>query len=174
MDFEMELKKQNLNIRTCSVKSGIPYATLYPIIKGQVDIGTCAYYTVEKLARVLGYTPDQIVYHKVDFQTFRNNLHHDIKRNDLQTVLGIIEQEDIEYYRIHSDYVKMFYLLATVDYICKKYDIPLCDKYNEIRNMKLEKTFFVGDSAFMNRDKNLGIPEFARYNIIEGDLYDAV
>ena len=54
MDFAVELKKQNMNIRICSQKSGIPYATLYPIIKGQVDIGTCTYYTVEKLAKVLG------------------------------------------------------------------------------------------------------------------------
>ena len=174
MDFIAELIKQKLNIRTCSVKSGIPYGTLYPIIKGQVDIGTCAYYTVEKLARVLGYRPDQIVYHKEDFQTFRNNLHHSIKRNDLQTVLGIIENDDVEYYRLHSDYIKMLYLLATVDYICKKHDIPLCDKYSDIRNMKLEEPYYVGDSAFMNRDIESGIPEFARHNIIEGDLYDAV
>jgi len=174
MDLIAELKNQKLNIRTCSVKSGIPYATLYPIIKGQVDIGTCAYYTVEKLAKVLGYRPDQIVYHKEDFQTFRNNLHHDIKRNDLQTVLDIIEHDDIDYYRFHKDNIKMFYMLATIDYICKRYEIPLCDKYNEIRNMKLEKQFFVGDSAFMGKDKNQGIEEFARYNIIEGDLYDAV
>ena len=174
VDFLMELKKQKLNIRSCSIKSGIPYATLYPIIKGQVDIGNCSYYTVEKLAHVLGYRPEDIVYCKEDFQTFRNNLHHDIKRNDLQTVLGIIEQEKVEYYRFHSDYVKMFYLLATVDYICKKYDIPVCDKYNEIRNMKLDSLFYVGDSAFLHKDINSGISEFARYNIIEGDLYDAV
>ena len=173
MDFIAELKKQKLNIRTCSVKSGIPYGTLYPIIKGQVDIGTCAYYTVEKLARVLGYRPDQIVYRKEDFQTFRNNLHHSIKRNDLQTVLEIIENDDVEYYRLHRDYIKMLYLLATVDYICKKHDIPLCDKYSDIRNMKLEEPYYVGDSAFMNRDIESGIPEFARHNIIEGDLYDA-
>lgn len=172
MDFVAELKKQNMNIRVCSQKSGIPYATLYPIIKGQVDLGTCTYYTVEKLAKVLGYHPDQIVYHKEDFQTFRNNLHHDIKRNDLQTVLGIIECEDVEYYRFHSDYIKMLYLVATVDYISKKYDIPLCDKYNDMRNMKLEKPFYVGDSMITN--KKSGIKEFAKYNIIEGDLYDAV
>ena len=174
MDFVVELQKQKMNIRTCSMKSGIPYATLYPIIKGQVDIGTCAYYTVEKLAKVLGYRPDQIVYHKEDFQTFRNNLHHDIKRNDLQTVLGIIEHEDVEYYRLHGDYIKMMYLVATVDYISKKYEIPLCDKYDEIRNMKLEEPFFVGDSAFLNKEMDSGIEEFARYNIVEGDLYDAV
>ena len=174
MDFVVELQKQKMNIRTCSMKSGIPYATLYPIIKGQVDIGTCAYYTVEKLAKVLGYRPDQIVYHKEDFQTFRNNLHHDIKRNDLQTVLGIIEHEDVEYYRLHGDYIKMMYLIATVDYISKKYEIPLCDKYDEIRNMKLEEPFFVGDSAFLNKGVDSGIEEFAKYNIVEGDLYDAV
>ena len=174
MDFVVELQKQKMNIRTCSMKSGIPYATLYPIIKGQVDIGTCAYYTVEKLAKVLGYRPDQIVYHKEDFQTFRNNLHHDIKRNDLQTVLGIIEHEDVEYYRLHGDYVKMLYLVATVDYISKKHEIPLCDKYDEIRNMKLEEPFFVGDSAFLNKGVDSGIEEFAKYNIVEGDLYDAV
>lgn len=174
MDFVVELKKQKMNIRTCSMKSGIPYATLYPIIKGQVDIGTCAYYTVEKLAKVLGYRPDQIVYHKEDFQTFRNNLHHDIKRNDLQTVLGIIEHEDVEYYHLHGDYIKMLYLVATVDYISKKYEIPLCDKYDEIRNMKLEEPFFVGDSAFLNKGVDSGIEEFVKYNIVEGDLYDAV
>ena len=174
MDFVVELQKQKMNIRTCSMKSGIPYATLYPIIKGQVDIGTCAYYTVEKLAKALGYRPDQIVYHKEDFQTFRNNLHHDIKRNDLQTVLGIIEHEDVEYYRLHGDYIKMLYLVATVDYISKKYEIPLCDKYDEIRNMKLEEPFFVGDSAFLNKGVDSGIEEFAKYNIVEGDLYDAV
>ena len=174
MDFVVELQKQKMNIRTCSMKSGIPYATLYPIIKGQVDIGTCAYYTVEKLAKVLGYRPDQIVYHKEDFQTFRNNLHHDIKRNDLQTVLGIIEHEDVEYYRLHGDYIKMLYLVATVDYISKKHEIPLCDKYDEIRNMKLEEPFFVGDSAFLNKGVDSGIEEFVKYNIVEGDLYDAV
>lgn len=173
MDFVAELKKQNMNIRMCSQKSGIPYATLYPIIKGQVDLGTCTYNTVEKLAKVLGYRPDQIVYHSEDFQTFRNNLHHKIKSNDLQTVLGIIESEDVEYYRLHSDYIKMLYLVATVDYISKKYDIPLCDKYNGVRNIKLEEPFYVGDSVLMNTEKNV-IEEFAKYNIMEGDLYDAV
>lgn len=173
MDFVAELKKQNMNIRMCSQKSGIPYATLYPIIKGQVDLGTCTYNTVEKLAKVLGYRPDQIVYHSEDFQTFRNNLHHKIKSNDLQTVLGIIESEDVEYYRLHSDYVKMLYLVATVDYISKKYDIPLCDKYNSVRSIKLEEPFYVGDSVLLNVEKNV-IEEFAKYNIMEGDLYDAV
>ena len=174
MDFAVELKTQNMTLRICSQMSVIRYATLYPIIKGQVDIGTCTYYTVEKLAKVLGYRPDQIVYHKEDFQTFRNNLHHDVKRNDLQTVLGISEREDVEYYHMHHDYIKMLYLVATVDYISKKYSIPLSNKYDEIRKMKLEEPFFVGDALLLGKKEEAGIKEFAKYNIIEGDLYDAV
>lgn len=110
----------------------------------------------------------------MDFQIFRNNLHHDIKRNELQTVMDIIKCDDVEYYRKHRDYIKMFYLVATVDYISKKYSIPLCDKYNEIRKMKLEEPFFVGDATLIGKKKEAGIEEFVKYNIIEGDLYDAV
>lgn len=110
----------------------------------------------------------------MDFQTFRNNLHHDIKRNELQTILEIIKRDDVEYYRKNSDYIKMFYLVATIDYISKKYSIPLCNKYDEIRKMKLEEPFFVGDALLLGKKEEAGIKEFAKYNIIEGDLYDAV
>ena len=161
MNFEKELKKRKTNIRACSVQSDIPYATLYPIIKGRVDIGTCSYFTVAKLARFLGYRPDEIVYEKEDFQTFRNNLHHRIKTNELECILEIIESE-------------AFYLVATVDYISRKNDIPLCDKYNSVRSIRLEQPYYVGDSSLFGPDKRKCIDEFLRFNIYEGDLYDAV
>ena len=125
MNFEKELKKRKTNIRACSVQSDIPYATLYPI---------CSYFTVAKLARFLGYRPDEIVYEKEDFQTFRNNLHHRIKINELECILEIIESDDVSTYMRHEDYLKAFYLVATVDYISRKNDIPLCDKYNSVRS----------------------------------------
>ena len=148
--------------------------TLYPIIKGQVDIGTCSYFTVAKLARFLGYRPDEIVYEKEDFQTFRNNLHHRIKSNELECILEIIESDDVSGYMRHEDYLKALYLVATVDYISRKNDIPLCDKYNSVRNIRLEKPYYVGDSSLFGSDKRTYIDEFLRYNIYEGDLYDAV
>ena len=120
MNFEKELRKRKTNIRTCSIQSDIPYATLYPIIKGQVDIGTCSYFTVAKLARFLGYRPDEIVYEKEDFQTFRNDLHHRIRRNELECILEIIESDDVSVYMRHEDYLKALYLVATVDYVSKK------------------------------------------------------
>ena len=174
MNFEKELKKRNINIRACSIQSNIPYATLYPIIKGQVDIGTCSYYTVAKLARFLGYRTDEIVYEKEDFQTFRNNLHHRIKIGELECILEIIERDYVAAYLRHEEYLKAFYLVATVDYISKKNDVPLCDKYNDVRKLRLEQPYYVGDSALFGADKEKCIDEFLRFNIYEGDLYDAV
>ena len=40
--------------------------------------------------------------------------------------------------------------------------------------MKLEEPFFVGDALLLGKKEEAGIKEFAKYNIIEGDLYDAV
>ena len=40
--------------------------------------------------------------------------------------------------------------------------------------MKLEEPFFVGDATLIGKKKEAGIEEFVKYNIIEGDLYDAV
>ncbi len=174
MNFEKELKDKKVNIRACSIQCGIPYATLYPIIKGQVDISTCSYSTVAKLARFLGYRPDEIVYEKEDFQTFRNNLHHRIKENELELLLDIIEGNDVATYMRHEDYLKALYLVATADYLSKKNEIPLCDKYNEIRETKLEQPYFVGDSSLFSHSANNCITEFLHYNIYEGDLYDAV
>ncbi len=174
MNFEKELRKRKTNIRVCSIQSDIPYATLYPIIKGQVDIGTCSYFTVAKLARFLGYRPDEIVYEKEDFQTFRNDIHHRIKNNELEFVLEIIESDDVSVYMRHEDYLKALYLVAAVDYISRKNNIPLCDKYNSVRSIQLEKPYYVGDSAFLASNENRCIEEFLRFNIYEGDLYDAV
>lgn len=174
MNFEKELQKRNLNIRSCSLQSGIPYATLYPIVKGQVNIGTCSYYTVAKLARFLGYRPDEIVYEKVDFQIFRNNIHHQIKKDELTFLLVTIESDTVATYARHEDYLKALYLVATVDYLSKKNQIPLCDKYDDLRHTKLPQPYYVGDSSFLASDKKKYIDEFAKYNIYEGDLYDAV
>lgn len=174
MNFEKELKKRKLNIRSFSTQCGVPYATLYPIIKGQVDIRTCTYSTVEKIASSLGYLPHEIVYQYTDFQTFRNDLHHKIQTNDLKTALGIIERNEPEYYELHEDYIKALYLVATVDYISRKYEIPLCDKYSELRKMKLKEPYYVGDSEYLHTEEEKTIKEFRDFNIFEGDLYDAV
>ena len=74
----------------------------------------------------------------------------------------------------HEDYLKALYLVATVDYVSRKNDIPLCDKYSDVRSIRLEKPYYVGDSALVGPARSKCIDEFLRFNIYEGDLYDAV
>ena len=73
----------------------------------------------------------------------------------------------------HEDYLKAFYLVATVDFISRKNDIPLCDKYSSVRSIRLEQPYYVGDSSLFGPDKRECIDEFLHFNIYEGDLYDA-
>ena len=101
-------------------------------------------------------------------------LHHRIKTNELECILEIIESDDVSAYMRHEDYLKAFYLVATVDYISKKNEIPLCDKYSSIRRLRLEQPYYVGDSSLFVPDKQECIDEFLRVNIYEGDLYDDV
>lgn len=74
---------------------------------------------------MLGYRPDEIVYKIVDFQTYRNGLHYQIKRNELETFLRIIENDEPKYYAFHNDYVKALDLVATVYYLRKKWYFAL-------------------------------------------------
>lgn len=117
---------------------------------------------------------DEIAYEEEDFQTFRNNLHHRIKDNELECILEIIESDDVSEYIQREDYLKALYLVATVDFISKKNGIPLCDKYSDIRRFQLAEPYYVGDSVFLGTNESKCIEEFVRYNIFEGDLYDAV
>ena len=81
-------------------------------------------------------------------------------------------------------YPECLYLLAMVDYLSRINDIPLCAYYEEIRKMKLKKTVYPsgviaaatvkkGDS-FKEKAVAESIPEFMRFNIVEGNIRDVV
>ena len=72
------------------------------------------------------------------------------------------------------------YLLAMVDYLSWENNLPLYREYNDIRTLKLAEPLFplsvvMADAVMKNsrwktdsiRD---AIPEFRRFNIIEGDV----
>lgn len=89
-------------------------------------------------------------------------------------ILETIESDDVATYMRHEDYLKALYLVATVDYLSKKNDIPLCDKYDSVRKVRLEQPYYVGDSELLDAPRENCLDEYLRYNIYEGDLYDAV
>lgn len=109
-----------------------------------------------------------------DFQTFRNELHHELKeKGDLETVVNILEDRRIDYYLAQNQYLFSLYLLSLIDYILKRDGYAVPSEYHELRLKKLSEPYYVGDHLFW-KEYNDCIPEFVQHNIYEGDLYDAV
>lgn len=174
MNLKQYLKERKVSIRKLSIITAIPYTTLYEIVNGKVKMEECQYKTLKKIADFCEVSVDELVYQAEDFQTFRNKLHHRlVKEDELDIVVEFLENKSIDYFYKRQDYLKALYLLSLVDYVLKKNDLPMCAEYAEIRSLKLKEPYYVGDSVYEKRVDDC-IEEFAKHNIYEGDLYDAI
>ncbi len=116
-----------------------------------------------------------------DFEIFKSNICHRVKDSgDLDFILRVLETDDIRRYWIKKWYPEAFYLLATVDYLSRENDIPLCNKYDDIRSRSLKFPLYPRDvlmaarlSPALDRRadcRETAIPEFMRFNIVEGEI----
>jgi len=174
MQLKKELEKRNIDPEELASIISMPISLLNDILEENIELEDCAYKYLKGIANVLRISVDFLVYKYEMFQTFRNNLHHELKdKGDLALVYDILKGGSIDYYYYHEDYPKAFYLLALVDFLSKKHGIDLCTNYNEMRFQRLEEPFYIGDNVEGRSFENC-IEEFKKYNIFEGDLYDAV
>lgn len=174
MKIKVYLKENHISVREMAAVTSIPYSTLNDIVNEKVNLEECQYKTLKKIAVFLKISIDDLVYEKEDFQTFRNKVHHKLKCNDeIDIMLEILEKHRIDYYLLHQDMLKAMYLLSLLDYLSKKNQVPLCQEYSELRSQSLSDPYYVGDRIETHRYENC-IQEFAKHNIYEGDLYDAV
>lgn len=173
MNIKVYLKERHISVREMSSITSIPYSTLNDIVNGKVNMEECQYKTLKKIAVFLKINIDDLVYEKEDFQTFRNNLHHELKnQGELNTLLNILENRKIDYYLMHEDILKAMYLLSLLDYLSKENQLPLCQEYSELRKQTLKEPYYVGNQL-QERKSVKYIQEFVTHNIYEGDLYDA-
>ena len=113
----------------------------------------------------------------VPFTIFRDNLHHMLKESELETMLFIIKENLIPGYWDKEEPLKALYTIALLDYLCKKHGMKIAGDYDKYRNFRLSKPFYVQSPASIELygiDEDECIDEFKKYNIYEGDLYDAV
>ena len=97
MNIKLYLKEKDISIREMSTVTSIPYSTLNDIVNGKVNLEECQYKTLKKIAVFLKVNIDDLVYEKEDFQTFRNKLHHELKRQgDISVILNILENRTID------------------------------------------------------------------------------
>ncbi len=78
------------------------------------------------------------------------------------------------------EFAEALYLLAMVDYLSRKYRIPLCERFESLRGLKLTKTIYPRDiellATLQHSDEvkkkawEEAIPEFKRHNIVENNV----
>jgi hypothetical protein len=157
----------------------------------------CKAGTVYKLARTLGTTVEQLLqgdaeYADTDtdglrksFEVFAGNVCHRIKDiGDLEFIVEVIESGDIRRYYERTWYEESFYLLAAVDYLSRVNGLPPCADYEDIRSRRLAEPVYTKDvvmlSLLLKNDRlkekatRDAIPEFKRFNIMEGDIRDVI
>lgn len=118
---------------------------------------------------------------RCDFTCFKSGVGHHLKRSgDIGFILDTLQSDDIMYYYEKEWYPECMYLLAMLDYISRINDVPLCDKYDFLRNKKLSEIIYPTDILLQcyilktdePKEEALreAIPEFLRFNIVESDI----
>ena len=172
-----------------SKDSGIPYMTLNDIINGKTNLSKCNAETVYRLAKILDVQMEELlepyIITRVSFDLFRSNVCHQLKElGDINFLIRVIKSDDINKYYNMGWYPECLYLLAMVDYLSRINNVPLCDKYEQIRNMKLSKTVYpssvianymvLKEEWIKKKARDESIPEFMRFNIVESDIRDVI
>ena len=183
------IKKQAMTKYRLAKESQIPYTTVNDICSKKTRLEKCSAETIYKLAKALNVSMEELLApyleQRCSFDLFKSNVCHRVKLNEYAFLIEILENDKIREYYNKKWYVECLYLLAMVDYLSRKHNISLCDQYNDLRRMKLEKPVFpasirakaavceqsqaIKDDAVRN-----AIPEFVRFNIIESEIYDVI
>ena len=181
------MERKNITVHDLSLMSGVPYSTVKNICSQKARIEQCTAKTIYRLAKALGVSMEELVekqmHYRHSFDWFRSETCHRVKRlGDLDFLIEMLTGNEIEKYYEWEWYREAFYLLAMVDYLSRVNDVPLCNKYDWLRCRKLDRPIFptgvlilaeVSEGKeYLEKAVKKAIPEFARYNIMEGEIRD--
>ncbi|MBE6143537.1 MAG: helix-turn-helix transcriptional regulator [Erysipelotrichaceae bacterium] len=188
------LKEKNISLYSLEKKSDISHSTLSDIYNEKINIDKCSILTMKKIASSLKMSIEELydflAYKKLDyfafnrdFDLYKSEICHDYRRlKDSEFLKKYLINKEIEKLVIDKEYVKAFYLLSFVDYICLKNDLPLANKYDKLRKQKLDK-IYVSESIFLLLlNKKITVSqifnecnkEFLKHNIIESEVENVI
>lgn len=126
---------------------------------------------------------EKVKYSCQEFELFKGNVCHMVKEyGQLQFLEDTLVSNQVEKLWNEGQQLYSLYLLAMVDYLSGLNDIPLYAKYNYLRNHKIQKKVYPlslilaakMDDADIDELAKDAIPEFLRFNIVEGNVFDVV
>lgn len=179
------LKQNNMTKYRLSKQSGIPYTTICDICCEKTPLNRCSADTIYKLSTVTGISCDNIIASVCDrpepFDLFKSNVCHEVKRKgEIGFMIEILESGVIRDYFIQVRKRESLYLLAMLDYLSRKNDVPLCTDYDDLRRCRFEEPIYPCSllaRAEITQDESIkaeavknAIPEFIRFNIVENEV----
>lgn len=124
-----------------------------------------------------------VKYNCQEFELFKGNVCHMVKEyGQLQFLENMLVSNQVEKLWDEGQQLYSLYLLAMVDYLSGLNNIPLYARYNYLRNHKIQKKVYPlslilaakMDDADIDELAKDAIPEFLRFNIVEGNVFDVV
>lgn len=183
------MQSRNITKYRLSKDSGVPYTTVNDICSGRAQLEKCSAETIYKIARALDVSMESLLepcfVKRSSFETFKSNVCHRLRElGDIEFIIETLEGDEIRGYYARGWYPESLYLLAMVDYLSRLNDVPLCTEYNDLRRACLREPLYpasviaesvvLGSSAPRERARAAAIPEFMRFNIVEGEVRDVV
>lgn len=188
MNIDWILKKDGKTIYYLAKESRVPYSTVSDIVRGKTPIQNCSAGTVYRLAKVLGVRMEDLLADEMerpDFELFKSNVCHDLKQlGDVRFLLKTLQSAEIRRLYERGWYRECLYLLAMVDYISRLNGVPLAEEYNDLRSTELLEIVWPasilalcaasGSDEPKKQALQEAIPEFLRFNIVEGEVRNVV
>lgn len=169
--------------------SGLPYTTVNDICSGNAQLEKCSAETVYRIAQALNVSMEKLLapllLERSSFENFKSTVCHRVKElGDIDFIINTLKSQEIRTYYDRKWYPECFYLLAMLDYISRENHVPLDSEYDDIRKCKLEKTVYPAgllamyaaekSDTVLKQAQKTAIPEFMRFNIIEGEVRNVI
>ena len=189
MDINDFLKQRGFSKYRLSKASGVPYTTVSEITTGKTNIKNCTGENLYRLAKALDVTVEDLLAesmeHRPSFDTFKSNVCHRVHdMGDMDFIIDTLESNKIRKLYRRGWYPESLYMLAMVDYLSRENGLPLCNEYNDLRSARLSEPIYpssvvvmsiAADSDQAKKDSYINaIPEFKRFNIVEGEVRNVI
>ena len=183
------LAEKDITMYKLAKKSGVPYTTVRDICSGKTVIEKCSGETLFKLSKALDTSIERIIEDAVEdrpgFEWYKSQTCHLVKEmGDINFIIDTLENDKVTKLWNKRWYAECLYLLGMLDYLSRENDLPLCDKYSDMRRAKLKKIIYpagiLAMCAFSKSEKNKqeclkeAIPEFLWHNIVESEVRNVV
>lgn len=188
------LNVKNISLYQLEKVSRVSHATINDIYNEKSNIDNCSISTMRKIATSLDMSLDELfeklTYNDLslfryseDFDLFKSNILQRLKKEGkLVFFKNIISLNVIDEYYQEQEYSKALYLLSLVDYLSTKSNEPYLDRYDYLRDFKLNKLYVSKSIYLLLKMKHITVTDlfkecprdFLKHNIVEADIDDVI